>query len=421
MIQKSPKQVSNRSSLFTVLDVGTSKIVCFIARPLANGKAEVVGIGHQVSNGIRNGNIVDMAAVETSIRSTVESAEEMAGENVRDLSLCISGLVPESKLVSFDVAISSNQIGDTDLKRAIDPTWLHSQQNDDRLIIHALPINYSIDGNSGIKDPRGMHCGKLGVNMHVITTSIRAVKNITACVNRCHLDVDSQILGSYAAGLACLVEDEKELGVVCLDIGGGTTDIAVFYDGELVYTDAIPLGGTHVTNDIARGLSTTLSFAERMKTLYGSVIPSPSDDQEVIKVPLVGEKDDGENQISRSILVGIIRPRMEEIYELVRTKLDQSGFGGDEARRVVLTGGGSQLVGSEELAAEILNKKIRLGTPDFITGLPESVSGPGFSASVGLIRFMINQKNNKLLEISSNTEDLEGFSGFIKKWFRDNV
>ena len=421
MIQTNSKQVSNRSSLFTVLDIGTSKIVCFIARPLSNGKAEVVGIGHQVSNGIRNGNIVDMAAVETSIRSTVESAEEMAGENVRDLSLCISGLVPESKLVSFDVAISSNQIGDTDLKRAIDPTWLHSQQNDDRLIIHALPINYSIDGNSGIKDPRGMHCGKLGVNMHVITTSIRAVKNITACVNRCHLDVDSQILGSYAAGLACLVEDEKELGVVCLDIGGGTTDIAVFYDGELVYTDAIPLGGTHVTNDIARGLSTTLSFAERMKTLYGSVIPSPSDDQEVIKVPLVGEKDDGENQISRSILVGIIRPRMEEIYELVRTKLDQSGFGGDEARRVVLTGGGSQLVGSEELAAEILNKKIRLGTPDFIKGLPESVSGPGFSASVGLIRFMINQKNNKLLEISSNTEDLEGFSGFIKKWFRDNV
>ena len=421
MIQTSSKQVSNRSSLFTVLDIGTSKIVCFIARPLSNGKAEVVGIGHQVSNGIRNGNIVDMVAVETSIRSTVESAEEMAGENVRDLSLCISGLVPESKLVSFDVAISSNQIGDTDLKRAIDPTWLHSQQNDDRLIIHALPINYSIDGNSGIKDPRGMHCGKLGVNMHVITTSIGAIKNITACVNRCHLDVDSQILGSYAAGLACLVEDEKELGVVCLDIGGGTTDIAVFYDGELVYTDAIPIGGTHVTNDIARGLSTTLSFAERMKTLYGSVIPSPSDDQEVIKVPLVGEKDDGENQISRSILVGIIRPRMEEIYELVRTKLDQSGFGGDEARRVVLTGGGSQLVGSQELAAEILNKKVRLGTPDFIKGLPESVSGPGFSASVGLIRFMINQKNNRLLEISSNTEDLEGFSGFIKKWFRDNV
>ena len=421
MIQKSPKQVSNRSSLFTVLDIGTSKIVCFIAKPLVNGMAEVVGIGHQVSNGIKNGNIVDMSAVEAGIRSTVESAEEMAGENVHDLSLCISGLVPESKLVSFDVAISSNQIGDADLKRAIDPTWLYSQQNDDRLIIHALPISYSIDGSSGIKDPRGMHCGKLGVNMHVITTSIASIKNITACVNRCHLDVDSQIVGSYASGLACLVEDEKELGVVCLDIGGGTTDMAVFYDGELVYTDAIPLGGTHVTNDIARGLSTTLSFAERMKTLYGSAIPSPSDDQEVIKVPLVGEKDDGENHISRSILVGIIRPRMEEIYELVRTKLNHSGFGGDEARRVVLTGGGSQLVGAQELAAEILNKKVRLGTPDFIKGLAESVSGPGFSASVGLIKFIMDKKNNKLLKISSNTADLQGFSGFIKKWFHDNV
>ncbi len=410
-----------RSGLITALDIGTTKIACFIARPLDNGAAEVIGVGHQVSRGIKNGNIIDMVAVEDSIRATVEAAEHMAGENVRDVVLCLSGSVPESKLISFDIAISGHEITNTDLKRALDPTWLYSQQDDNRDIIHTLPVTYSIDGNPGVKDPRGMFGDKLGVNMHVITASAGALRNITACVNRCHLDVNRQVVGSYAAGLSCLVEDERELGAICIDMGGGTTDISVFFDGEVVYTDSVPLGGNHVTNDIARGLSTPLAYAERMKTLYGSAIPSASDDQEVIKVPLVGEADDGENQIPRSMLVGIIRPRIEEIYELVREKLEPTGFEKAGARRVVLTGGGSQLTGVQELAAEMMDKQVRLGQPYYVKGLAESVSGPSFSAPVGLIQFMLKEREAMSITSPLNIEAPSSNFSRIGKWLRENV
>lgn len=421
MIQKAPTKTASRSGLITALDVGTTKVACFIARPLENGAAEVIGVGHQVSRGIKNGNIVDMAAVEDSIRTTVEAAEHMAGENVREVVLCVSGAVPESKLISFDVAISGHEISDVDLKRALDPTWLYSQQVDDRQIIHTLPVAYSIDGNPGVKDPRGMYGEKLGVNMHVITASAGALRNITACVNRCHLDVESQVVGAYAAGLSCLVEDEKELGVICIDMGGGTTDISVFFDGEVVYIDSVPLGGNHVTNDIARGLSTPVAYAERMKTLYGSAVPSPSDDQEVIKVPLVGEVDDGENQISRSMLVGIIRPRIEEIYELVREKLEPTGFEKAGARRVVLTGGGSQLTGVRELASEMMDKQVRLGRPDYVKGLAEAVNGPAFSAPAGLIQVIMKERQAVSMTSARNTELPSGKFGKIGKWIRENI
>jgi cell division protein FtsA len=388
---------------------------------LENGAAEVIGVGHQVSKGIKNGNIVDMVAVEDSIRTTVEAAEQMAGENVRDVVLCVSGGVPKSKLISFDVAISGHEISDVDLKRALDPTWLYSQQVDDRQIIHTVPVAYSIDGNPGVKDPRGMYGEKLGVNMHVITASAGALRNITACVNRCHLDVESQVVAPYAAGLACLVEDEKELGVISIDMGGGTTDISVFFDGEVVYTDSVPLGGNHVTNDIARGLSTPVAYAERMKTLYGSAVPSPSDDQEVIKVPLVGEEDDGENQISRSMLVGIIRPRIEEIYELVREKLEPTGFEKAGARRVVLTGGASQLTGVRELAAEMMDKQVRLGRPNYVKGLAESVNGPAFSAPAGLIQVILKQRAAAAMTSSRSLEVPSGKFGRIGQWIRENI
>ncbi|MFP6711546.1 MAG: cell division protein FtsA [Rhodospirillales bacterium] len=421
MIQKVPSKSANRTGLITALDVGTTKVACFIARPLENGAAEVIGVGHQVSKGIKNGNIVDMVAVEDSIRTTVEAAEQMAGENVRDVVLCVSGGVPKSKLISFDVAISGHEISDVDLKRALDPTWLYSQQVDDRQIIHTVPVAYSIDGNPGVKDPRGMYGEKLGVNMHVITASAGALRNITACVNRCHLDVESQVVAPYAAGLACLVEDEKELGVISIDMGGGTTDISVFFDGEVVYTDSVPLGGNHVTNDIARGLSTPVAYAERMKTLYGSAVPSPSDDQEVIKVPLVGEEDDGENQISRSMLVGIIRPRIEEIYELVREKLEPTGFEKAGARRVVLTGGASQLTGVRELAAEMMDKQVRLGRPNYVKGLAESVNGPAFSAPAGLIQVILKQRAAAAMTSSRSLEVPSGKFGRIGQWIRENI
>jgi len=421
MIQKALSKTASRTGLITALDIGTTKVVCFIARPLENGDAEVIGVGHQVSKGIRNGNIVDMAAVEDSIRTTVETAEQMAGENVHEVVLCVSGCVPDSKLISFDVTISGHEISDVDLKRALDPTWLYSQQAEDRQIIHTVPVAYSIDGNPGVKDPRRMYGEKLGVNMHVITASAGALRNMTACINRCHLDIESRVVAPYAAGLASLVEDEKELGVICIDMGGGTTDLSVFFDGEIVYTDSVPLGGNHITNDIARGLSTPVSYAERMKTLYGSAVPSPSDDQEAIKVPLVGEDDDGENQISRSMLVGIIRPRIEEIFELVREKLEPTGFEKAGARRVVLTGGASQLTGMRELAAEMLDKQVRLGRPNYVKGLAESVNGPAFSAPAGLIQVILKERSAAAMTSTRTIEVSGGKFGRFGQWIKENI
>ncbi|MDP7600055.1 MAG: cell division protein FtsA, partial [Rhodospirillales bacterium] len=302
-----------------------------------------------------------------------------------------------------------------------DPTWLYSQQAEDRQIIHTVPVAYSIDGNPGVKDPRGMYGEKLGVNMHVITASTGALRNMTACINRCHLDIESRVVAPYAAGLASLVEDEKELGVICIDMGGGTTDLSVFFDGEIVYTDSVPFGGNHVTNDIARGLSTPVSYAERMKTLYGSAVPSPSDDQEAIKVPLVGEEDDGENQISRSMLVGIIRPRIEEIFERVREKLEPTGFEKAGARRVVLTGGASQLTGMRELAAEMLDKQVRLGRPNYVKGLAESVNGPAFSAPAGLIQVILKERSAAAMTSTRTIEVSGGKFGRFGQWIKENI
>ena len=240
----------------TAVDVGSTKIACFIVRSHGQGKLEVIGIGHQVSKGMKNGNIVDMLAVEESIRAAVESAEQMAGENVRFITVCFAGGQLDSKLISFDVSIAGHEIGDADLQRALDPAWLCAQQSADCKVIHTLPVGFSIDGNKGVRDPRGMYGDKLGVNMHIVTGAKAAVRNLELCVQRCHLDIEKFAIAPYAAGLACLVDDEKDLGAICVDMGGGTTSISVFLDNQLMFADSIPIGGDHVTKDVARGLAT---------------------------------------------------------------------------------------------------------------------------------------------------------------------
>ena len=421
MPQKTGIINGTRSGLITVVGVGTTKIVCFIAQSLAERELEVIGIGHQVSRGMKNGNIVDMDAVEASIRSTVEAAEQMAGENVRNITVCLAGGVPKSKLISFDVSISGHEIGDTDLQRALDPAWLHAQQAVDRQVIHTLPVGYSIDSNRGVRDPRGMYGDKLGVNMHIMTAAAGAMRNLEACIHRCHLDIESFAIAPYASGLACLVEDELELGTICIDMGGGTTTVSVFFDNQVMFVDSIPVGGNHVTKDIARGLSAPLAYAERMKNLYGSAIPTPSDDQEMIRIPIVGEDDTESNQVPRSMLVGIVRPRLEEIFELVRSKLNQAGFDKVAGRRVVLTGGASQLTGVTNLATAMLDKQVRVGRPINIKGLAESANGPAFSVCAGLVQFTFNKRSNAAIPIAGTLEIPGSRFGWLGQWLRDNI
>ena len=421
MAQRTKIRNSARSGLVTAIDVGSTKIACFIGQATTEGGIEIVGIGHQLAQGVRNGNITDMDAVEHSIRMTVEAAEQMAGENVSAVTVCISGGVPDSKLISFDVSISGHEIGDADLKRALDPVWLHAQQSADRQVIHTLPVGYSIDGNRGVRDPRGMFGEQLGVNMHVMTAAASSMRNLESCIHRCHLEIESIAIAPYAAGMSCLVADEKELGAICIDMGGGTTTISVFFDGEVLFVDSLPVGGAHVTNDIARGLSAPVAYAERIKTLYGSANPTPSDDQEHFKVPLVGEEESGSNQVPRSMLVGIIRPRIEEIFELLRDRLEKTGFNKIAGRRVVLTGGASQLTGVGELASAILDKQVRLGRPANITGLADSANGPAFSVCAGLIDFALSDRSEAVVPSTRSLEVPVGRFGRLGQWLRENI
>jgi cell division protein FtsA len=379
--------MAQRNGLIAAVDVGTTKVCCFIARVQDDGSPRIVGIGHQLARGMKNGAVVDMEDLETSIRASVDAAEEMAGERIRTVAVNISGGQPASTNVKVEVAMNGHPVNEADIRRMLEHGRAHHESHE-RELIHAIPVDYTIDGNEGIKDPRGMFGERLGVAIHVISAGIGPVRNLSTVVNRCHLDIEARVISPYAAGMACLVEDEKELGVTCIDMGGGTTSIAVFMGGQLVHTDVIAVGGGHVTSDIARGLSTPVIHAERLKTLYGSAIPSPSDDREILKVPLVGEDEDGaSNQVPRSMLIQIVQPRLEETFEMVRASLEQSGFDKMAGRRVVLTGGASQMQGARELAGMVLEKQVRLGRPVGLQGLPEATGGPAFSTCAGLIRY----------------------------------
>ena len=413
-------QAKARSGLVAALDVGTTKVCCLIAHPGEFG-AKVIGIGHHVSHGLRSGAVVDMDAAETSIRAAVEASEKMAGENIRRLVVNLSAGSPRSRLVAYEISIAGHQIGDADMRRIFESSHTEAAPPRGRETIHAIPVGYTIDGHRGIRDPLGMFGERLGVNLHLVTAASGALRNLETTVARCHLEVEDVVVSPYAAALAALVKDEMALGVSLVDMGGGTTSIAVFFDGELVHTDSIPIGGVHVTSDIARGLSTPISHAERIKTLYGSAIASPSDDREVINVPLIGEEGAADiSPVPRSMLVGIIRPRIEEVFDLVRDRLRSAGFDQVAGRRVVLTGGASQLTGVRELASAILEKEVRMARPRPLPGLAEAVSGPAFATAIGLLAYAIDNRAEVPKRAYRPMEDRGGPWGRLGQWFRES-
>lgn len=411
-----------RHGLIAALDVGTTKVCCFIARATDDGSLRVLGIGHQLSRGMRNGAVVDMEEAETSIRAAVDAAEQMAEDRIREVVLNVSGGQPSSTNVTVEVAVNGHEIGDQDIRRMLDHARHHTQSGE-RELIHSIPIGFTVDGNEGVRDPRGMFGERLAVTIHVVSANPGPLRNLSTVVHRCHLDIESRVASAYASGLACLVDDERDLGVTCIDMGGGTTTIAVFQGGHLVHTDTIPVGGMHVTNDIARGLSTPLVQAERMKTLYGSALPSPSDDREILKVPLVGEDEDGAtNQVPRSMLVQIIQPRIEETFELVRSHLEAGGYDKVAGRRVVLTGGAAQMQGVRDLAGMVLDKQVRLGRPVGLQGLPEATGGPAFATCAGLLRYaLLNHAAEAPAKATRPTEpNANGPLGRVGAWLRKN-
>ena len=336
-----PKKLAKpRTGTFAVLDIGTSKMCCLIARagrPSADGNAtpsaqpRVIGAGHQLSRGLKNGTIIDIDAAADAIRKAVHMSEQMAQETIGSVTVNLSTGAPQSEILGVDVDIGGQQIDEWDLHRVFQQTHAIREEEGtangnckDRELIHSIPVGFAIDGQKGIDDPRGMFGQKLSVNMHLVSASANAVRTIRAAVERCHLEIEGFVLSPFAAGLATLVEDEADLGVTVVDMGGGTTSLAIFYDGQMMFADTIPVGGNHVTSDVARGLSTTLANAERLKTFYGNAVATESDEHDLLDVPQVGEEDHNATvQMPRSLLNGIIQPRIEEIFELTRARLDE--------------------------------------------------------------------------------------------------
>lgn len=409
----------SRTGLVAALDVGSTKVACFIAKIDSEGP-RVVGIGHQVSKGVRNGAIVSLDDAESSILNAVSAAEQMAGESLEAVVVNVAGGSPESRSVGVEVAMAGHEIGDSDLRRVLSEGRSQAAQTD-RHLLHAIPAGFTIDGSRGIRDPRGMFGDRLGVNMHLVTADTGAVRNLAAAIGRCRLDIDELVINPYAAGLAALVDDELELGATIIDMGGGVTSFAVFHDGECVHTDVIRLGGAHVTNDIVQGLNTPVVHAERMKTLYGSAISSAADEREIIDVPLIGEDEHAQaNHVPKSMLTSIIQPRLEETFEMVRSRLQASGADRLGGRRVVLTGGASQLQGVRELAAIVLDKQVRLGRPVRLPGLADQTAGPAFAACAGLIAFTLHQ-NAEALRPTSPEPASGGWFGRLGIWVKENL
>ncbi len=414
-----------RGGIAAALDIGSSKVCCFIARVDDAGRPHVVGIGQQASRGMKGGAIVDMELAEASVLNAVHAAEQMAGETIDRVVVNLSGGYPASSSIGVEVSLNGHEVGEADLRRAVaygHQTQLQRQQEDHgRQMIHSIPTGYSIDGNRGIRDPRGMFGEQLGVHMHIITASAGAVRNVSTCIERSHLEPAAFVVSPYASGLSCLVEDEMELGVTVIDMGGGTTTMAVFYEHNVIFTDVIPVGGNHVTSDIARGLSTPLAHSERMKTLYGHVLAAPNDERELIDVPQVGEDDSaGSQQIPRSLLVGIIQPRVEETLELVRSRLELSGFDKIAGRRVVLTGGACQLPGTRELASTVLDKQVRIGRPTHVVGLAEATAGPAYATAAGLLNYAVTADVAMPGEASPEPRELGGLVGRLGHWLREH-
>jgi cell division protein FtsA len=384
---------SRRSMTVSVLDVGSSKICCLIARlkPRENEtlrrrthSVEVLGFASTRSRGIKSGMVVNLEEAEQAIRLAVDGAERMADMTVGSLIVNLSCGRLKSETFSASVKVGG-PVTEADVQRVLAAGGAHSV-SDGRMVLHSLPIGYALDQNRGVHDPQGMLGETLGVDMHVVTADEAPLRNLELAINRCHLEIETVVATPYASGLASLVDDEAQLGVACIDMGGGTTTLSIFHNGEFVHADAIAVGGQHVTVDIARGLSTNLADAERIKARHGSALPSISDERDILTIPPVGEDErDHPNTVPRSALTRIIRPRVEEILEMTRDMLTRSGFSDQVGKRLVLTGGASQLTGLTETARRMLGRNVRLGRPLGIAGLPEAAKSPAFAAAVGLV------------------------------------
>ncbi|GBR19319.1 cell division protein FtsA [Komagataeibacter nataicola] len=374
-----------RTGPFSVLDIGSTKIVCLIGRGEPDNTIRILGHGWRRSHGVRSGGIVDLREAESAIRNAVAQAEDMATERRDSIFVNLSCGHPESRHINARWPIGGREITKADVNRIIAEGRLRAV-SEGRSAIHTLPLDYAVDDTQEVLDPRGHLCDLLSARLHVIDANTTALRNLEAVLSRVELKIAGMVSSPLASGLAVMSEDERNLGATVVDMGGGLTSIGVFGEGRLLHTATIPVGGLHITRDIAQGLSTSIDSAERLKTMYGSAELLAGDDNDPILVQLIGDNDHHYVRISRSKIVSIIHPRVEETLEMIRDRLEMAAVGPAADGRVILTGGGSLLEGIGPMAARILNRQVRLGRPRRIVGLPEnSATWPMFSTSAGLL------------------------------------
>jgi cell division protein FtsA len=421
-----------RSAVVAALDVGSSKVVCLIARLRPHGPqqvltrrshaVEVIGFGHTVARGMKAGGVVNLALAEEAIRQAVDSAERMASVEIESVVLSLSAGRLSSELFAADIEIVGSAVSEGDIARVLSAGSHHSLR-DGRAVLHSLPVGYSIDGVNGIRDPRGMLGSRFGVDMHVATTEIAAARNLMLAVERCHLDVEAMVASPYVAGLAVLADDEADLGSAVVDMGAGTTTMASFAGGRLVHLEGFALGGHHVTMDIARGLNARIADAERIKTLYGSVLTGGSDERDMITVPPLSEDEREQTQfVSRATLVSIIKPRAEEILEMVRDRLAASSIAAERRGHIILTGGACQLNGLADLASRILGRPVRIGRPLGIAGAPDAAKGAAFAVAAGLLVYP-QAAHLEHFESRRRRQFMTGTGGYfarVGRWLRES-
>ncbi len=408
----------SEDNLLVGLDIGTSKVVAIVGEVKDEGELEVIGVGSHPSHGLKKGVVVNIDSTVQSIQRAVEEAELMAGCEIHSAYVGISGSHIRSLNSHGMVAIRDKEVRQADLERVLDGAKAVAIPADQQ-ILHVIPQEFVIDNQEGIRDPLGMAGVRLEARVHMVTGAVSAADNITKCVRRCSLEVDDIVLQQLAASSAVLSEDEKELGVCLVDIGGGTTDIAVFTGGSIRHTAVIPIAGHQVTNDIAVALRTPTHHAEDIKVRYACALSQLANPEESIEVPSVGDR--APRRLSRQSLASVVEPRYEELLALVQSELRKSGFEDLIPAGIVLTGGSSKMEGVTDLAEEVFHLPVRIGVPKFVTGLSDVVRNPMYSTGVGLLAFGARHHSSGQAPALGREAGFNALWERMKNWFKGNL
>ncbi|MEH6773011.1 MAG: cell division protein FtsA [Cereibacter changlensis] len=429
------RQAAMQRGVIAILDVGSSKIACLILRfdgperlreqdgvgsMAGQSSFRVIGAATTRSRGVRFGEISVMNETERAIRTAVQAAQKMANVRVDHVIACFSGAEPRSYGLAGEWELQDSVVTEQDVARVLAACDV-PDIGPGREVLHAQPVNFALDHRTGLGDPRGQIGNRLACDMHLLSVEADVIQNLLYCIKRCDLELAGIASSAYVSGVSSLVEDEQELGAACIDMGGGSTGISVFIKKHMIYADAVRMGGDHVTSDISKGLQVPLAVAERIKTKHGGVHATGMDDRDMIEIGAdSGDWEKDRRTVSRTELIGIMRPRVEEILEEARARLDAAGFEHLPSQQIVLTGGASQIPGLDGLAARILGQRVRLGRPLRVQGLPQAVTGPAFASAVGLCLFAAHPQDEWWdFDIPAERYPARSLKRALK-WFKDN-